>query len=410
MTRLTAGIEKLRQLDSQKLLVGIALTLAILAASALVIRARETSPISGCFDGLLDQHPVHCAVFEDLHNNETVRIEAIYESGAALFVFVEQSGSISEGDYGLIKDRARTELAATGWHNCVADLYENFGCEFGVLRGYGGGRLLPPMAEWNDIILVTGGEAALRDQAGWASMHKRWPATSTGTAEPRSVRSTTTAGFRVADEFDISDVNLTDNFDPVDCSELVWTSRSCDWWERHPELGLAGVFYYDNDPKTYFQIKAPAGADDPAIAAARTAIVAAGYGISESDFIAIPVNYDYADLWRWAQILERFTLSAGNTIGMTIAHVGDNIGWNDARTVYPASDVVDYEPGSPELVRTTIAVGTRELERTVAALPRLLGQLGIPAEAVGLVVENDFKPFGIARTEPDFGSMPPPSP
>ena len=30
----------------------------------------------------------------------------------------------------------------------------------------------------------------------------------------------------------------------------------------------------------------------------------------------IPFNYDYEELWRWATILNRFALSAGNTIGV----------------------------------------------------------------------------------------------
>ena len=401
MTRLRAGIGRVRQLHTRFLLVGIALTMAILVASSIAIRAQEPSPLSGCFGGLLDQYPVHCAVLEGLHNQETIRIEAIYESGPALFLFVGQPDSISKSDYGLIKDRSRRELVAAGWDKCFADLYENFGCEFGVLRGDGGYRLLPPMADWNNIVLVTGGEAALRSQAGWAAMRKRWPAPAESSAAARSATTTTTTP-PAGSEFDISDVNLTDNFNPIDCA-AVYRAESCVWWERHPDLGIAGVFYYDSLPETYFQIKAPAGPDDPAIAAARTAIVAAGYGISESDFIAIPVKYDYADLWRWEQILERFVLSAGNTIGLSGANLDDNIGgYIPRRTVLPVSDVVEYEGGFPELVRTTIIVFTVHLDMTLAALPQLLGQLGIPVEAVGIVVEDDFKGRGIPVLEPGF--------
>ncbi len=372
----------------------VALAVAILVAGFILIRARESAtrhgPISGCFGGLLDQYPVHCAALEGLHNQGTIRIEAIYESGEALFLFVGQYGHISQGTYALIKDHARRELEAAGWDVCVSDLYQDFGCEFGVLQDSGGFRLLPPMAGWDDIILVTGGHAALRSQRAWASMRKRWPATAQGGSGTDSASAVWDGG-----EFDLSDVNVTDDLKAVDCRESRH-SISCEFWERHPGLGIAGVFYFDNDPKTYFQIKAPTGANDPSISAARTEIVADRYGIAEADFIAIPANYDYADLWRWEQILERFVLSAGNTIGLSGAEVSDNTA-SPPDAVYPTSYVVEFRDDVPTLFRSTIAVVTRNPDLTVAALPQLLWQLGIPVEAVGIVVESDFKSYGIPR-------------
>jgi hypothetical protein len=391
MTSIRAGFSRFRQLGARQVLVVAALTLAILVAGTLAIRAQESPPVSGCFGGLLDRYPVHCAALEGMHNQGIIRIEAIYEGGKALFVFVDHSGPITQSTLNHVKGRAWRELLVAGWGDCDSDLYQDFGCEFGVLKGYGGHRLLPPMAEWDDIVLVAGGEAAPRSETGWAAMSKRWPATAQGATGAGSAAATWDGGA-----FDISDVNLADDLNAVDCAQVRYTD-SCDSWERHPDLGIAGVFYYDGDPKTYFQIKAPTGADDPKIATARTAIVASRYGITEADFIAIPVKYDYADLWRWGQILDRLALSAGNTIGLTGARVDDNIGFFASRAVYPTSDVIEFRHESPALFRSTLLVGTLNMDMTLAALPQLLGQLGIPVEAVGIVVESNFKSLGIPR-------------
>ena len=135
-----------------------------------------------------------------------------------------------------MKGRARREPVVAGWGVCDSDLYQDFGCEFEVLQGVGGIRLLPPMADWDDIVLVPGGKSALRSQTGWAAMSKRWPATAQG-----AVGASSTASWN-GGTFDISDVILSDDLKPIECAEVSY-SVSCDFRERHSDLGVAGVFY-----------------------------------------------------------------------------------------------------------------------------------------------------------------------
>ena len=102
------------------------------------------------------------------------------------------------------------------------------------------------------------------------------------------------------------------------------------------------------------------------------------------------MKYHWYELRRWAEILNRFALSAGNTIGITGAGV--------TRNVYSPSSYLIYVNGMESAyvlsqgvtardVRTTVEVLTRsyDLQRVADALPVLLPQLGIPVDAVGIV-------------------------
>ena len=67
----------------------------------------------------------------------------------------------------------------------------------------------------------------------------------------------------------------------------------------------------------------------------------------------------------------------------------------------PTTELVFVLPSLPEADnrnredhRATIVVGTLHLQETVAALPKLLDQLGIPADAVGIVGRDDHTPEG----------------
>ena len=81
----------------------------------------------------------------------------------------------------------------------------------------------------------------------------------------------------------------------------------------------------------------------------------------------------------------------------------------DVEAVYPVAEIP--EVGRTELgsrkgdeVRTTIHVRTMELERTVAALPQLLGHLNVPVDAVGVVTDVDRTPSGRPVPEPGVAS------
>ncbi len=101
------------------------------------------------------------------------------------------------------------------------------------------------------------------------------------------------------------------------------------------------------------------------------------------------MKYDYRDLWRWAVVLRRFAVSAGNTIGITNAYVLWNQQITGGLVVYPRvflnglSPAGDNDHGDK---RETIFVVTRGDQQVVVdALPVLLPLLGIPVDAVGVV-------------------------
>ena len=103
----------------------------------------------------------------------------------------------------------------------------------------------------------------------------------------------------------------------------------------------------------------------------------------------VAVKYDYRDLWRWAIVLDRFAVSAANTIGVISALVWWNQEYSGGLVVYPEvflnglSGVTENQPAD---ILETIMVDTRGDQQVVVdALPALLPLLGIPVDAVGVV-------------------------
>ena len=120
----------------------------------------------------------------------------------------------------------------------------------------------------------------------------------------------------------------------------------------------------------------------------------------------IPVKYDYEDLWRWAKVINRFAYTSGNTLGITGSWMGQNWETYAGDAVYPVAEIPEVgrtpvlNSYVPSELRTTIHVMAMELQRTVAALPQLLGQLNVPVDAVGVVAEVDRTPSGRPVPEP----------
>ena len=101
----------------------------------------------------------------------------------------------------------------------------------------------------------------------------------------------------------------------------------------------------------------------------------------------IRMKYDYRELWRWATVLKRFAVSAGNTMGIVDAQVLSNV-FSDGLYVHGVawageSGVWASGAAHPAHVRETIAVHARDLQRVADGLPALLPLLGIPVDAVG---------------------------
>ena len=180
-------------------------------------------------------------------------------------------------------------------------------------------------------------------------------------------------------------------------------------WERHPGLGIAGWESYGQT--LYVQVKASSAVDANATAAKEALIAWNPKGLNEDNVVIIPVKYDYEELWRWAKVINRFAHTSGNNLGITGSWMGQN--WEayggDVEAVYPVAEIPEVgltESGSDkgDELRTTIHVRTMELERTVAALPQLLGQLNVPVDAVGVVAGVDRTPSGRPVPEPGVAS------
>ena len=126
---------------------------------------------------------------------------------------------------------------------------------------------------------------------------------------------------------------------------------------------------------------------------------------ADDAIVIIPVKYDYAEYWRWSVILGRFAVSSGNTIGILGGRVHENWeAYDGGEAVYPLPEVPEAVRRHPANLRTTLHVTTYELQRTVDALPVLLPLLGIPVDAVGVVIEYRPKPFAITVPMPSVSS------
>ena len=265
----------------------------------------------------------------------------------------------------------------------------------------GTGFILPPSEVYEDIYLKPGGAEARRSEPGWPAFRQLWPSIAGGATGARGV----------ASGFDVSEVDTT-NFPDLVCAETKSnrpTYGDCLVWERHPGLGIAGWESYGQT--LYVQIKASSAVDANATAAKEALIAWNPKGLNEGNVVIIPVKYDYEELWRWAKVINLFAHTSGNTLGITGSWMGHN--WEayagDVEAVYPVAEIPEVgrtESGSAkgDELRTTIHVRTMELERTVAALPQLLGQLNVPVDAVGVVAGVDRTPSGRPVPEPGVAS------
>ncbi len=355
--------------------VGVGMALAVVLAAVWLIAAdpkSEPAVIDDCFGGALSQDPLHCTVLELAHNEGIMEVDAVYRAGTSLYLYLAQSESVSDEVYDYIRDKAREEVARGGGRACK---YLGNGCDRGIMR-----MLLPPSAVYGDIELRTGGADGRRSHGGWAAYRQLWPVVSGGT---RGVSSGTTA----TSTFDVSGVDTT-NFPE-------FKSR---WHEPLDAIGLAG---WNTGGGLYVQVKAPPGQEANATAA-KEVLIQWNPRLNEDNLVIIPVKYSYEEYWRWSVILDRFAVARGNTIGILWSRVGENSEsyGHGGEAVYPLPEVPEAvtRPGAmsrhPEDYRTTLNVMTYELQRTVDALPVLLPLLGIPVDAVGVVVEYRLEPRG----------------
>ena len=210
-----------------------------------------------------------------------------------------------------------------------------------------------------------------------------------------------------ASQFDVSDVDVT-NFPELDCVEQrseFTSGQACFEWVENPELGIAGWYSVGWNTQTYYvQVKAPPGHEGNVDTA--KAELKRVHGFDDEQLIMIPVKYDLKELWQWTLVLNRFAVSEGNIIGIDGATVGPNLRFaGPPVAIYPLASLpkVDHDnlPGR----RETIRVWALDAQRAANALPTLLPQLGIPIDAVGVVVQASNNTGGLVVPVP--GDMEP---
>ena len=133
-----------------------------------------------------------------------------------------------------------------------------------------------------------------------------------------------------------------------------------------------------------------------------------GGNLRAEDLVIVPVKYDYEELKRWTLILKRFSVSPGNTIGLRNAEVAGTVSRYPEGTIFPNGLEVaslGNEGSRYTKMRMTIMVGSYDPAEFVEVMPDLLAQLGIPEDAVDIMLqgnrvltEEDFEKVVLAPT------------
>ena len=381
-------------------LLGLAVLTAGLVATVLLLMPDWSER---CWNGALSNDPLHCYVLEQAQSDGIIDVDAVYRVGESLHFYLKGSDQAWNDILRYIRRKAQEEVRRSGGDDCVL---HSDGCYAGVFAP--DAFLRPPREEWaphwfilpmsevyETIELLPGGADARRSEPGWAAYRQVWPASGGGVS-----------GATGAAKFDVSDVDTT-NFPPVECAiEYRNDTTSCSWaTEYFPGIGLVGSHLQGSGSGAmlYVQVKAPSGPGREAkLAAAKDALFQWNPRINEDNLVVIPVKYNYEELWRWMITLRRFARSSGNNVGITGAFMGINKGGYHGEAVYtPESGLQEvpwvtysggYKREDISKIRETIKVKTLDLDRTMEALPQLLRQLGIPGDAVGVVIQYDQTP------------------
>ena len=345
-----------------------------------------------CFGGALSDDPIHCEVLEWAHNEGIINVDGVYRAGNALYIYLTQTDRLNDTARREMLGKSQEVARRTGEHECVLNTIL---CGSGVLSaGRDGGYILPKSSGYQTIEVLPGGAEARRSSPGWQVFQQFWPEAAGGASG-----ATETEGY-----FDVSGVDRT-NFPSLlgNCNSLDNANRinACKAWEHYPGLRIANAFSDTWNDKQYYYVKAGVGEEASKIAAAKTALMTSQPEyFTEDRLVVVAVPHDFEELWHWSLVLDRFANSSGNTLGITHVRLGFNtlggLG-KDRRYLFPsedAPDLTDYireNEGFPDGLRwrLIIQMETLEFEKTVAGLPGLLQQLGIPQSAVGLIFEKE---------------------
>ena len=172
---------------------------------------------------------------------------------------------------------------------------------------------------YSRILLKTGGVSARYEIGGWASWKQLWP---------RATGQRTTRSGESPGRFDVSGVDTTDV--PTDGCHFPHTRTDWSMWTRFPELRIALWSAY---VKVYVHIKAEPD-DEAKIQLARDTLTeTVGPDVGDR-LVIVPVKYHYGELQCCAIILNRFSVSQGNSVGLLGAIVRGTVGGYPDGSIY----------------------------------------------------------------------------
>ena len=371
-----------------------------------------------CWGGALSRELLHCYFLEEAQRAGKIEVAAVYSApgGGPLYIFLRQTEPITD-EVGQFFETKAHEYIEREFNAGRSSL------PLETCRGYSGderkacfndalgnpswrdfdprqSQALPRSVIYEDILIKIGGPDGRRTVPGWASWSQVWPAGASGSGG-------------ASDGYDVSGVDFTNIPDP-DCdrdflaSGLVSMSQSCHVWQRDRSLGIAalytpGIFGPNYPNAVYVQLKVSDPAADEELRASIDRLPS-DYSANGWELIVSPVKYDFGQLWRWSVILDRFAVSAGNTVGIT----GGQVTFNHEMYGSPIDRPIVWLNGTEPIrenesdsgwnwstIRTILIVWAVDEERATAALPELLPALGIPADAVGLVAHDDATPLKV---------------
>ena len=389
-------------------------TVALIAAFILVATHHQTPqtsaqepepPLGDCFSGVFNDDPLHCYVLEQTQSDGTITIDKMYLATGArdtrlLHIYLTQKEAVGDAIGQALKQKAARfmnqwpEMAYTDHDThryCISrNQTTDEDCLLNVNTLWTEGQMLPFSRSYTNILLHPGGAEARKSAPGWASYQQVWPSVARISGQPSS-------------GIDVSNVD-TANIPAVDCgSEInqeIGNACGMSWYFNFGEIttqteltGWETVEDSSGGTTVYAQIKAP-GRDAEKIRVATEEL-----GNYYPDFIdddrsnghlvVIPVEYSFEDYWRWAILLNRFAVSSGNTVGIVQAEISGNYTSSfDESAVTLRAGVSQAATDKPENLRTTITLWTMDSRTTLNTLPGLLTALGIPNDAVGVVVHQ----------------------
>ena len=141
--------------------------------TSLPMPTATPNPIDNCFDWTFAQDHIHCYAFGQAYAAGELDIEAIYQGGGALFIYLAGSDPVAHDVYTFLHSKAQEEARRTGVPSCFV---AEEGCRNAALRSPTEFHILPVSKVYKKIFLRPGGEAALQTELGWPAFRKLWPA------------------------------------------------------------------------------------------------------------------------------------------------------------------------------------------------------------------------------------------